>query len=57
MMRLAAVLILCLSSVVALALDFPALTGRVVDQAGVMSAESKSDIEAKSKTLEDKSGI
>jgi uncharacterized protein len=57
MMRLAAVLILCLSSAVALALDFPALTGRVVDQAGVMSAESKSDIEAKSKTLEDKSGI
>jgi uncharacterized protein len=57
MMRLAAVLILCLSSTVALALDFPALTGRVVDQAGVMSAESKSDIEAKSKTLEDKSGI
>ena len=57
MMRLAAVLILCLSPAVALALDFPALTGRVVDQAGVMSAESKSDIEAKSKTLEDKSGI
>ena len=41
----------------AFALDFPELTGRVVDQAGVMSAESKSDIEAKSKTLEDKSGI
>src|SRR5215469_15218312 len=41
----------------ALALDFPQLTGRVVDQAGVMSAESKSDIETKSKTLEDKSGI
>jgi len=41
----------------AFAFDFPALTGRVVDQAGVMSAESKSDIEAKSKTLEDKSGI
>jgi uncharacterized protein len=41
----------------ALALDFPQLTGRVVDQGGVMSAESKSDIETKSKTLEDKSGI
>ncbi len=41
----------------ALALDFPELSGRVVDQAGVMSAQSKSDIEAKSKTLEDKSGI
>jgi uncharacterized protein len=41
----------------ALAFDFPALSGRVVDQAGVMSAESKTDIEAKSKALEDKSGI
>jgi uncharacterized protein len=41
----------------AFAFDFPELTGRVVDQAGVMSAESKSDIETKSKTLEDKSGI
>ena len=27
----------------AFALDFPALTGRVVDQAGVMTAQSKSD--------------
>src|SRR6185312_8759160 len=41
----------------AFALDFPELTGRVVDQAGVMSAESKSDIETKSKELEDKSSI
>ncbi len=47
---------LCFASF-ALALDFPQLTGRVVDQAGVISAQSKSDIEAKSKTLEDKSGI
>jgi uncharacterized protein len=39
------------------ALDFPALTGRVVDQAGIMSAESRSDVEAKSKELESKSGI
>ena len=50
-------LILCLWPVMALAFDFPALSGRVVDQAGVMTAESKSDIEAKSKALEDKSGI
>jgi uncharacterized protein len=57
MVRLAAVLILCLSSTVAVALDFPALSGRVVDQAGVMSAASKSDVEAKSKALEDKSSI
>jgi uncharacterized protein len=41
----------------ALAFNFPQLTGRVVDQAGVMSPQAKSDIEAKSKALEDKSGI
>jgi uncharacterized protein len=54
---LAAALLLCLFALSAFAFDFPALTGRVVDQAGVMSAESRSDIEAKSKQLEDKSGI
>jgi uncharacterized protein len=48
--------LLCLPSL-ALALDFPALSGRVVDQAGVMTAESRSDVEAKLKGLEDKSGI
>src|SRR6202162_642057 len=48
---------LCLFASLAFALDFPALSGRVVDQAGVMSAASKSDIEAKSKALEEKSGI
>jgi len=49
---------LCLFiTALAFAFDFPELTGRVVDQAGVMSAESKTDIETKSKTLEDKSGI
>jgi uncharacterized protein len=41
----------------AVALDFPALNGRVVDQAGVMSGAGRSDIEAKSKALEEKSGI
>jgi uncharacterized protein len=48
---------LCLFTSVAFALDFPQLTGRVVDQAGVMSADSRSAIEAKLKDLEDKSGI
>ena len=48
---------LCLFAAIAFALDFPALTGRVVDQAGVMSEASKSDVKAKSKALEDKSGI
>jgi uncharacterized protein len=47
---------LCLSAL-ALAVDFPALSGRVVDQAGVMTAESRSDVEAKLKDLEEKSGI
>jgi uncharacterized protein len=48
---------LCLFASLAFAFDFPELTGRVVDQAGVMSPDSKSNIETKSKTLEDKSGI
>ncbi len=39
------------------ALDFPALSGRVVDQADVMNAQSRSAVEAKLKDLEDKSGI
>jgi uncharacterized protein len=39
------------------AFNFPALTGRVVDQANVISPTTRSAIEAKSKELEDKSGI
>jgi uncharacterized protein len=41
----------------AFAFDFPALSGRVVDQAAVMTPQSRSDVEAKLKSLEDKSGI
>jgi uncharacterized protein len=52
----AVALALCLAAP-ALALDFPPLSGRVVDQAGVMTAQSRAAIEAKSKELEDKSGI
>jgi uncharacterized protein len=52
----ACVALLCFVSL-AFALDFPPLTGRVVDQAGVMTPEIRGDIEAKSKDLEDKSGI
>jgi uncharacterized protein len=52
----AAFAVLCFASP-AFALDFPALTGRVVDQAGVMTAASKNAVETKSKDLEDKSGI
>ena len=47
---------LCLASL-ALALDFPPLTGRVVDQANIMTAQSRTDLEAKLKELEDKSSI
>jgi uncharacterized protein len=53
---LAVALFACVSSA-ALTLDFPAMTGRVVDQAGVMTAQSRNDVETKSKELEDKSGI
>src|SRR5580692_12530542 len=49
-------LLLCLATL-AFALDFPPLTGRVVDQANIMTPESRSDLEGKLKDLEDKSGI
>jgi uncharacterized protein len=51
-----AALVLSLASL-ALALDFPPLTGRVVDQANVMTAQSRSDLEVKLRELEDKSSI
>jgi uncharacterized membrane protein YgcG len=49
-------LFLCLPAV-GLAFSFPPLTGRVVDQAGIMTAQSRSELEAKLKNLKDKSGI
>jgi uncharacterized membrane protein YgcG len=42
---------------VGLAFSFPPLTGRVVDQAGIMTAQSRSELEAMLKNLEGKSGI
>jgi uncharacterized protein len=45
------------SAALAAALNFPALTGRVVDQANVMSAATRSALDDKLKALEDKSGI
>jgi uncharacterized protein len=39
------------------AIDMPALTGRVVDQAGVIPAQSRGAIETKLKELDEKSGI
>src|SRR5580658_10564238 len=54
---IAAGVVLCWLTPLAFALDFPALTGRVVDQAGVINAASRAAIDAKLKALEDKSGI
>jgi uncharacterized protein len=51
------VVFVCCLVTAAFALDFPQLTGRVVDQAGVMSADTRSAVEEKLKDLEDKSGI
>jgi uncharacterized protein len=49
---------LCLLASVALAaFNFPQLAGRVTDQANIISAQSKTAIEAKLQTLEDKSSI
>ncbi len=47
----------CVWTTLAFAFNFPPLTGRVVDQANVILAQSRSDLEAKLKDLEDKSGI
>ena len=54
---LAAVLLLGLVSGLAWALDFPPLSGRVVDDANVISPVVRTSIEQKSKELEEKSGI
>ena len=50
-------LLLCLVSGLACALEFPELAGRVVDQGGVIPAAERDAIEAKLRDLEDKSGI
>jgi uncharacterized protein len=55
--RLAAVLLLCLVSGLACAFEFPLLTGRVVDQAGVIPVATRDAIETKLRDLEGKSGI
>jgi uncharacterized protein len=53
----AALLVLCLGTACAAALDFPPLTGRVVDQAGILNTDIRNDLADKSKDLEEKSGI
>src|ERR1700748_1386383 len=60
-MRRAPILIaavaLSFATVAAFALDYPPLTGRVVDQADVINAQSRGALETKLKELEDKSSI
>jgi uncharacterized protein len=53
----AALLALCVGAASAFALDFPPLTGRVVDNAGILNPDIRSDLADKSKYLEEKSGI
>ncbi len=56
--RLAVVwLIVAAALTIAWATDFPALTGRVVDQANIMTAPTRAALEAKLASLEQKSGI
>jgi len=52
-----AAVVLGFAALVAFALDYPPLTGRVVDQANVISAQSRGALETKLKELEDKSSI
>jgi uncharacterized protein len=52
-----AVLALLCAVVAAFAVNFPTLTGRVVDQANVISADTRQAIESKLADLETKSGI
>jgi uncharacterized protein len=55
---LAATLLVCLAAFAALAaLHFPELTGRVVDQANVLPAPTRSALDTKLADLENKSGI
>ena len=54
---LCGLLVLGLVATLAFALDFPPLTGRIVDQANIIGASSRADIETKLTDLEDKSGI
>src|SRR4029077_15640246 len=54
---LVAAAVLGFTTFVAFALDYPPLTGRVVDQANVINAQSRGALETKLKELEDKSSI
>ncbi len=54
---IAGILVLLSIGLAALAANFPALTGRIVDQANIIPVEARRDIEAKLAGLETKSGI
>jgi uncharacterized protein len=54
---LVAAAVLGFATLVAFALDYPSLIGRVVDQADVINAQSRGALETKLKELEDKSSI
>jgi uncharacterized protein len=49
--------LLLVAAVAAFGLNFPTLTGRIVDQANIISAETRQTIEPKLADLESKSGI
>src|SRR6187399_2744973 len=56
--RMAAALMVALFAIApAFAINFPALTGRVVDQANIIQSDTRAAIEQKSADLEEKSGI
>jgi uncharacterized protein len=57
LVRVALVAAMVLASFAAMAVKFPALTGRVVDDANVIAPQARSLLETKLKDLEDKSGI
>jgi uncharacterized protein len=55
--RLTLLLTLALGAALACAADLPALIGRVVDQANILSPATRAALDAKLRELEDKSGI
>src|SRR5580765_924418 len=56
--RMAAALMVALFAIAPVfAINFPALTGRVVDQANIIQSDTRAAIEQKSADLEEKSGI
>ena len=57
LVRVALVGATVLASFAAMAVNFPPLTGRVVDDANVMAPQARASLETKLKNLEDKSGI